>query len=463
MKRYFNISFLMAFFIVTACSLDPAVKQNIEAGSEDSVDDLVELMDGAYSSMEDPGYMGRNFVLAGEIRADNVFANNRTGRWTEMSKMEVQYTNANAAELYRRTYATTTNSNILIAADMGNIEGSDEEKNHLLGEAYAIRAMVHFDLLRMFGQAYIDDGDGLGVAYIKTFQDDEMSKPRETVEENKQDIYTDIEEAIKYFKEGQNSPRAGSQTNFSLDATYALQSRVGTYFKDYDKVLEASEELYGNYAVTPANNLEDYWSDMEPGPASIFELEYNEDDNPGIEGLGELYRIYENNYGDVEAFANLLEDAEFEQKDVRAADNMIGIEQGKLRNLGKFPGVGDKRGWDNIKVFRYAEVVLNYAEALLGQNPGKAKELLNEVAENRNATPYQEATIDNILKERRKEFVFEGFRFFDLARFHKEIRQIDNQASNRHGDVEPGSYRLALPIPQQEMDTNSEMIQNPGY
>lgn len=463
MKRYLTIYTMLIFLIMTSCSLDPAVEQNVEAGQEESIDDLVTLIDGAYESMEDPGYMGRDMVLAGEIRADNVFANNRTGRWTDMSKMEVQYTNSNVSELFRRIYATTANPNIILAVDLDEIEGENSEKDHIIGEAYAIRAMVHFDLLRLFGQTYLDEGSDLGIAYVKDFKDGEMNKPRESVEENKAAIYEDIEEAIKFLGQGSDSERAGSKTNFSLDAAYALKSRVGTYFKDYDKVREASEEIIGNYDVTSANDLVEYWSIQEPGPASIFELEYNSDYNPGINGLAELYRIYENNYGDVEVFANFIEDAKFGNQDVRASDAMIGMEQGKLRNMGKFPSNGDMRGWDNIKVFRYEEVVLNYAEALLEDNPGKAKDLLNEIAQNRNGSTYTVANIDNILEERRKELVFEGFRFFDLARHQKQIRQIDDKASNRHGEVEPGSYKLALPIPQQEMDSNSNAEQNPGY
>lgn len=463
MRKYLILSLAILLVTLISCSLDPAVVNNLEAGQEETDGDLITLMDGAYSSMEESEYMGRNYILAGEIRADNVFANNSTGRWSQMSKMQVQYTNSNSGDMFRRIYSTVSNPNILIGLDMDDIEGEEADKDHTLGEAYAIRAMAHFDLLRSYGQLYIDEGENLGVAYVKNFKDEDRQKPRETIEENKKDIYADIEDAIKYLDEGSESSRAASKTNFTLDAAYALKSRVGTYFKDYDKVREASENIYGNYSVTPANNLVDYWADSEPGEASIFELEFNSDDNLGIYGLSQLFRVYKNNYGDIQAFDNLIEDANFDANDVRVSEEMIGEENGRLRNMGKYPRVGSEEGEDNIKVFRYEEVVLNYAEAMLEEDSGKAKDLLNEIAENRNADTYSEANIDNILEERRKEFVFEGFRLYDLARHNEPIRQIDENASNSHGDIESGNYKFALPIPQQEMDANTEADQNPGY
>lgn len=463
MRKYFILNITIIFLTLTSCSLDPAVTDNLETGQEETDSDLITLIDGAYASMEEPEYMGLNFILAGEIRADNVFANNSTGRWAQMSKMQVQYTNSNSSELFRRMYATVSNPNLLINLNMDEIEGDEAEKNHTLGEAYAIRAMAHFDLVRLFGQTYIDGGDNLGVAYIKTFKDEDRQKPRESIDDNKKDIYADIEEAITYLEAGADSEREASKTNFTLNAAYALKSRVGTFFKDYDKVREASEEIYGKYDVTPANQLVQYWADEEPGPASILELEFNSDDNPGIYGLSQLFRVHLNNYGDVEVFGNLLKDADFSNSDVRASKDMIDYENGRLRNMGKYPRVGSEEGEDNIKVFRYEEVVLNYAEAMLDEDPGKAKKLLNEVAGNRKGGTYTIANIDNILKERRKELVFEGFRFFDLARHNKGIRQIDKSASNSHGEIEPGNYKFALPIPQQEMDANKNAEQNPNY
>lgn len=116
---------------------------------------------------------------------------------------------------------------------------------------------------------------------------------------------------------------------------------------------------------------------------------------------------------------------------------------------------------ENIKVFGYAEVLLNYAEAFL--DTVEALTYLNQVASARNATPYSVANMDNIMKERRKKFIYEGFRFHDLARTGRDIRSIDNSTPNNHGLVKAGGHRFALPISRHELDSNDAMVQNPGY
>lgn len=465
--------------------MDPAVDQNIEAGQQDSEQDLRSLMDGAYSSMEEHYYMGRNFIIAGEVRADNVFANGNSGRFQDMSKMNFTERDNDPNDMFQRMYATLANPNIIINTDTEDLEveeeGEEDDINHILGEAYAVRAMVHFDLLRLWGQQFLDEGDDLGITYVKEYKGDSLQKPRGSVEENKANIYNDIEEAIGYLdNEGAGSSYESDHTKITLDAVYALKSRVGTYFEDYGKVRDASENLIGKYSLTPAEGFVDYWSDLgSPGEASIFELEYGATDNPSIDGLSQIYRGAD--YGDIQVFDDLIDDAGFDSLDVRASDDMIGIDAaGDLSNLGKYPSSGTQLGEDNIKVFRYAEVVLNYAEAMLDQDPDKSKELLNDIVENRflpdpetDPDDTEDALddmkysgmvdMDDILEERRKELMFEGFRFFDLVREHKTIRQIDNSTANQHGEIEPGNYKLALPIPLFEKDSNKETEQNPGY
>src|SRR5690606_33235686 len=118
---------------------------------------------------------------------------------------------------------------------------------------------------------------------------------------------------------------------------------------------------------------------------------------------------------------------------------------GRLRNMGKYP-MGAPYS-DNIKVIRYEEIVLNYAEALIETNPSLALEYLNSIPENRNGNTYSTANMENILKERRKELAFEGFRFDDLARMGRNIPLLDPNVPH-HGGVTYGDSKYAFPIPQ---------------
>jgi len=130
-----------------------------------------------------------------------------------------------------------------------------------------------------------------------------------------------------------------------------------------------------------------------------------------------------------------------------------------LRNLGKFP---DNQGYDNVSIIRYEEVILNYAEALF-ETSGDALTEINKITSKRGASAYTAPlTKDDILNERRKELIFEGFRYDDLLRTGQDIEKTSLQ-QNFLATIPYGDPRLAWPIPQSEMDANSNMVQNTGF
>lgn len=112
------------------------------------------------------------------------------------------------------------------------------------------------------------------------------------------------------------------------------------------------------------------------------------------------------------------------------------------------------QGGDPLLVARIAEMYLISAEAQ-GLD-GLAR--LNELRAARGLAPvsvgteqdYQQAVLD----ERRKELIYEGFRFFDLVRTGRALDVLFNVTSET---------QLKLPIPQEELDLNSLLDQNPGY
>jgi len=131
----------------------------------------------------------------------------------------------------------------------------------------------------------------------------------------------------------------------------------------------------------------------------------------------------------------------------------------------------------NIPIYRYAEVLLMYAEALNEQNqPAQAVTYLNMIRararlgtgnENR-ADPAnytgpaaQAAVREAIFQERRWELAHEGKRWFDLLRrgqdyFMSQLR-LDPEATG----LDPND--MLWPVPQDELDLNKNLTQNPGY
>lgn len=462
-KEIIKIFAITLLIIMSSCSLEPELADKTSP-NPNSAEDLRTLMNGSYTYLKDYRYYGRNYVIAvGEIRADNIFSNRHSGRLGNWSNMTIQTINRRLSDTFRAIYSSIGNPNSIINADFSEIEGDEEDINFMIGEAYAVRAMAHFDLLRAWGQQYIDNGENLGISYELEFKPEDLSVARGTIDENKEMIYSDIENAIQYMKDGVDSQYNGPKTFLSLDAVYTLKSRIATYFREYDVVLGMKDEieaLIAKYPITEADDWVEYWKMNEPGPASIFELANSSTDNAGGSGMANMYS---GSYRDAQPFDEIIEDAEFASNDVRASSDMIGTFGSDLRNIGKYPDY--QFASDNIKVFRIEEVILNYAEALVGSHPGEALVYLNSIPSKRNGSLYSSTSSDDlyvdIIKERRKEFLFEGFRFFDLQRMGMGIREMPS--GDTHEPISAGDYRFALPFPRHETDSNDKIVQNPGY
>ena len=117
---------------------------------------------------------------------------------------------------------------------------------------------------------------------------------------------------------------------------------------------------------------------------------------------------------------------------------------------------------NNWRIYRYSEALLNAAELLVatGGNAGEARQYLNDVRRRAGLATELAPSIDNILQERRLEFVGEGKRYWDLIRTDKAASVL----------VPDGQYRTNtwslqkkhLPIPQSEIDkAQGTLTQNP--
>lgn len=118
---------------------------------------------------------------------------------------------------------------------------------------------------------------------------------------------------------------------------------------------------------------------------------------------------------------------------------------------------------NNWRIYRYSEALLNAAELLVntGGDTGKARKYLNDVRHRAGLQTELDPTIDNIIKERRLEFVGEGKRYWDLIRTGKaESTLVPDQYGYRTNTWSPNKKHL--PIPQSEIDrAQGTLTQNP--
>ncbi len=466
MKKSFKYLFTIALGlgVLSSCSedsLDPTLQQSkdIET-SVNTVNDLQAVINGAYNRMSLTDYYGRYKIILGEVFSDNTSSNANSNRFVAEARMDLLPTSGIAEDLWARLYTVIGSANIVINAT--DITGDEDEVNQIKGQAYVIRALAHFDLVTFYGQQNVNGGglSALGVPYVTAFRDENSLFPaRNTVQEVRDLAYADLTTA-----KGLMDDRVGNVEYINTYAASAIEARIANYFGDWQRSLDAAEEviLSTNFNVISKDAFLNSFS-IDGASNSIFEIAASETDNEGINGLANIYQA--GSYGDVIALPNLA--AIYEDTDVRGVttadkEGVITLYgSGTLRNTGKYPSYAPYK--DNISVVRYEEVVLIYAEALLEtSSPDEALIWLNKIPAERGATLYEAATKSNILLERRKELAFEGFRFHDLARTKMDIPFVD-VALQLHEGPAYGSFNFALPIPLAEDDANANLPQNFGY
>ncbi|MDY3444797.1 RagB/SusD family nutrient uptake outer membrane protein [Riemerella anatipestifer] len=450
--------------------LDPTLAQDKQLTEVKNQQDLAVFVNGIYSIMRDVNYLGRDYQIYGEVRSDNAYSNGNSNRFIIESSLEYTPDQGQMPASWYRMYQVIGRANFVINSGVEAFTGDKKAIEHYIGQAYIARAMAHFDLVRIFGQHYVDGQGGmnaLGVPYVKLFKGDPANPypARNTVQEVYDFAVEDLNEAIKLMDVSLDD---SSSSYFTSASAWALMSRMAIYFGDYSLAEKSSDEVIksGKYTISTVSNYVNTWKSK--GASNwIFALYSNtSNESLGNNSLARIYRLPSSGvgYGDVVGLGNLYD--LYEASDIRRSSDMFtsktGAGAGEFRVMGKFPDVAN--GGDAIPVIRYEEVVLNYAEALFNNGKvGEALIWLNKIPSNRGASIYTNINMDNILKERRKEFCFEGFRFHDLVRTQKGVDMLDDTRQRMKKSVPYGDYRLAFPIPRTEMNVNANMKQNKNY
>lgn len=151
------------------------------------VNTLQTALNGVYSKLQDDGYYGRSVYIIPELMADNLYLSLRnTGRYLDYHNFIVREQDSYAEDLWNTSYEVVINATRAIQGGESLEVAGDQQVavNQLMGEAYALRALAHFDLTRFFAQPYnfTADAGHLGVPAIASIGDDPISPARNTVD-----------------------------------------------------------------------------------------------------------------------------------------------------------------------------------------------------------------------------------------------------------------------------------------
>ncbi len=480
MKKTLYFLILSVFFFAS-CSEDWIdLKPTTQVISLEAIKNLVDAdyaVNGIYSTFQSYEYYGARMQYYADVTGDDMQAtgtNKRSSQYYMMiSNTDNVYTSLWAMPYRVIRYA----NNILAQIDGLQVTVAEEaKKNDIKGQALSLRALALFDLTRVYGSTYQkDNGASLGACIITEPVDPEYMPRRNTVSECYTQVISDLTTAIPLLNETKNDGKINRW------AAKILLSRVYLYKGDNaNALLQAEEAITG--AIANGYRLwtnDEYasataaWKDKFT-PEVLFEVVNTVSDRAGNDGIAYLMR--RSGYNDIvltEAFLTLLDE---DPDDVRHSLTKLETSSSSYNKtrpvyLLKYTGPDSDVRNANIPIIRISEAYLNAAESAVKlENNDKAIQYLDPIVKRANPANTVEGTtvtLEQVIRERRKEFVGEGHRQFDAMRNNETVTRIGGwHVSGLIEEVKSYNrdyFHAILPIPRYEMDANNNMEQNPGY
>ena len=287
----FCFIFLPCLLVVTSCGEDFLELSPTDALPLDqainSLEDLEIALNGAYSQMQNSDYYGRYFILTPDVMSDDVIQNASANRAKEYAEYAAFADHFITEEIWEEVYEAINRANTVINDDLKVPSAVEDDRNQIVGEAYAIRALAHFDLVRIYGQHYGFTGDNghPGVPIVTIF--DQNAEPtRNTVGQVYDQINSDFNMAISLLNQDKGIGR------FSKESAQALLARVRLYMSDWAGAEQLATTVINNSKVslTPTDGYVGAWMGGS-GPDVLLEMVMTDVDNNGSDALGpDVYR-----------------------------------------------------------------------------------------------------------------------------------------------------------------------------
>ncbi|MDO6390273.1 RagB/SusD family nutrient uptake outer membrane protein [Pontibacter sp. BT731] len=443
-----------------------------------NLDDYEFALTGAYARFRNVAYYGSGAQTTGtwsqlpDMMSDNLVQTSEDlANWSNQSNWVYTSDEDDVAQAWLAAYSVITQANIVLR----NIDNFSTENpgrvNRLKGQALAIRAMAHFDLLRYWAVSYDRSSTELGVTYVESVNP-EAKPARETVQENYNKIFRDLQEAETLLGNVDKAINGSNRAFIDQVVVKAILARVNLYAKNYDAAETYATQVIDARPLATRAQFPGVWTDASKAGV-IWAVNFNAGEGSASSGTFNG----PSNRNRFRPSAELLE--KYTPSDVRttAYFGTRNLSGNPRTVMTKFLSRGAAS--DNLvdwKVFRTAEMYLIRAEARAMK---ATPDLIGAVADLHalraariegynpllNTPVGVQATMDAIALERRKELIGEGHRFFDLKRTTRTITRVDCGTTATNCTLASTAREWAWPIPQGEIDANPtlENQQTTGY
>ena len=433
-----------------------------------------------------------NYIYTQDVQADQLnasigFSNWNTGgphRWGDVfSPGETNY-------YYQFYYSAIAYVNTMLKGYEAIVPSNPEETekmNKYKGDAFLARAYYYHQLILRYAKAYnpATAATDLGVPLILTY-DISALPARANLKVCYDQILSDINSAKKLLAA---TPGTNGANKFTIDAALALEARVRLYMQDYSEAYTVANLLIigGKYPLYQTKaNYKSYWHDDQK-QEDIMQVFVSKTEpilpNNIYLGLNVSAGVYTPDFIPTQTVLDSYENSDYRKK-VFFEQKLVQIQGTKYPDIwlvNKYPGnpalfTSTSTNFQHApKVFRIAEMYLIAAEAAAVTNPTNAITALNALRKARGLNPLTNivgsALIQEIRNERTRELAFEGFRLWDLKRwglgFNRGQAQnlnIINTGQNYNLiNISANDPKFVWAIPPNDVDINSNIVQNPGW
>ncbi len=381
--------------------------------------------------------------------------------------------------MYRFYYRVIANANVLING-IDNVPGPASDRNIIKGQALAYRAWAHFQLVQLWGKRYdaaAKPNSQLGVPLMLT--NTLEGQPRATVEEVYTQINKDLDEAIKLLQ-GYTRTGSAAKSNINVNVAQGFKARIALTQQNWAEAAQAAIAarqgfpLMDNAAYQSGfnniNNPEWIWGSRQIDDHNTFFWSY----------FAYISANFNSTVIRTQPRAiNAVLWQQIPRGDVRktmwdSTGATVPIPPGGARvpyQNKKFLAQSSSSSVGDVPLMRSGEMFLIEAEAKArsGDEEG-ARQALFTLVRNRHpqatiSTNTGQALINEILFNRRIELWGEGVRFTDLKRLNLPLdrRGIPNHVAALIFvfEIPAGDPRWEWLFPQDELNTNPKIVQNP--
>ena len=448
--------------------------------------DATAAINAVYSSLSEFGVYRANMLIYDEIRSPfgSMGPDPQGEQGREFDEMNVNSEVSQLMATWETLYEGINSAN-LVLENIPDANLNDDFKDQILSQAHFLRGVMYFDLARLWGDVPI------------ILQSTEGNSNRDVTNSPRQEVLDQAEADLKLAAgegalEGLPETWSGADNGrAALGAANGMLARLNLYQGRFNEVVNYTEKVVQSGIYSLFDNYADNFATANKyGQELVYIIDFHNDVDPGLGitrllsprnvRIGETNRDGQGRYAATQMAWDMFDepgDIRVEQSfwieffDNRSNQQIVMDTTQAPYYVAKWkldqaiaPWGWTAHAWP---VMRYADILLMHAEAVNEVNgpTGQAFDAINEVRRRARIDPNdpmhvpdlaglsQDELRQEIREERVRELLFEGSSFNDIIR------------TNRFTEMFPGvdaKFQL-LPIPQRELDLNTNLTQNTGF